>query len=125
VKATREKVRQPRQAALIEDARIAELDKIGYRYAEIRDARIELNRQESALKLLAIKAMHKHGKTVYRHGTIDIALLLGEEDIKVKIRPEAEVKSHGEAAPDNPSEQEAEGAENIGDQEQIEDGAGE
>lgn len=99
-KSAREKVRVPRQRPLIEDVRIAELDKVGYRYAEIRDARIELNRQELQLKELAKKLMHKHGKTVYRHDTIVIELTPGEEEIKVKVKPEAEVKSHGEADPD-------------------------
>lgn len=99
-KSTREKVRQPQQRALIEDARIAALDKVGYRYAEIRDARIELNRQEKKLKERAKKLMHQHGKTDYIHAEIEIHLEPGEEDIKVKVKSGTELKSHGEANPD-------------------------
>jgi KaiC/GvpD/RAD55 family RecA-like ATPase len=97
-------VRQPQQRALIEDARIGALDKIGYRYAEIRDARIELNRQEKKLKARAIVLMHQHGKTTYKHEAIEIELEPGEEDIKVKVKSGTEIKSHGEANPDDGTE---------------------
>lgn len=70
----------------LEDRAIRELEDIGSVYADIRDQRIRLSREEGSLKDTAKKVMHKHNKTVYRSKTIEIVLTAGEEDIKVKIR---------------------------------------
>jgi hypothetical protein len=48
------------------------------------DARQALTKEEVALKLAAIVAMHKHQKTVYAHGGVEIRLVTGEEAISVK-----------------------------------------
>lgn len=70
---------------LIEDSGIPELDQIGIEYAEIRDARIELNRRETDLKARVKGAMHKHKKEVYDYAGVHIEIIPGEEDVKVKI----------------------------------------
>jgi len=80
--------RTPRDRALpgMEDAAIQPLEEIGAIYADIRDQRQRLTREEASLKESARALMHKHGKTVYRSKTIEIVLHAGAEDIKVKVR---------------------------------------
>ena len=79
---------KPRQQALptLEDHAIKELEAVAAEYAEIRDQRMELTKEESTLKQTAIRAMRKHNKTIYRHGGITIQLVDGEVDVKVKIK---------------------------------------
>lgn len=78
---------KPRTPALpgMEDHAIRPLESVARRYAEIRDERQELTREEVALKASAKTLMHKHGKTVYKHGGVSIRLIPGEEGIKVKV----------------------------------------
>lgn len=83
----------PRRQRLpeMEDAAIAELDKVAVEYATIRDDRIQLNAEEATLKQRALQAMKKHGRTLYRHAGIRIVLTPGEESIKVSVtKPEAD-----------------------------------
>lgn len=84
--------RTPRERPLpgMEDARIQALEDIGVMYADIRDQRVALSGEEQSLKEQAKKLMHKHGKTVYRSKTIEILLTEASEDIKVKVRKEAD-----------------------------------
>lgn len=76
----------PRQGELIADRKIKPLDDVAAAYAELRDRRMELTKEESELKQTAIKLMHKYDKTIYRHDGIEILLKEGEEDIKVKVK---------------------------------------
>jgi hypothetical protein len=77
----------PRRQRLpeMEDSAIAELDAIAVEYAEIRDQRMGLTRDEVQLKANALRAMKKHGRTVYRHAGIKIMVTPGEEQIKVSV----------------------------------------
>ena len=79
---------RPRSQPLpgLEDARIKPLEDLAAAYADVRDRRIELNREESELKQTAIKLMHRHGKAIYRRDGIEIRLVDGEEDIKVRVK---------------------------------------
>ena len=79
---------KPRNAPLpgMEDARIQELEDAGELYAEIRDRRMELNKEESDLKATILRLMHKHGKVIYKHEAIEIRITSADEDVKVKIR---------------------------------------
>lgn len=72
----------------MEDARIPALEKIARDYADIRDQRIELNRDEAKLKERAIRAMHEYKKAVYKRNGIEIRLDPGEETLKVRIKAE-------------------------------------
>lgn len=98
--AARERKR-PRKQALpgMEDMRIRELDQAGEDYADIRDRRMELSREEHALKERLKRAMHKHGKKTYKHDGISIELVATEEDVKVRIR-----KADQSATDDDPDE---------------------
>jgi hypothetical protein len=87
---------RPEQADLpgTEDSAIAPLEKAAKRYAAIRDERMELNREESALKASLITLMHKHNKTTYmRHG-IEIKLVPESENVKVKIKGREDVDTN-------------------------------
>lgn len=79
---------RPEQVELpgTEDSAIAPLEKAAKRYAGIRDERMELNREEAALKSSLISLMHKHGKTEYRRHGIEIKLVPEAENVKVKIK---------------------------------------
>lgn len=80
--------RRQRTASLpgLEDHAIKALDLIAADYADIRDARMDLLRQEVDLKARTLKLMKKHGKTRYKHNGIEISITPGEETIKVKVR---------------------------------------
>lgn len=70
----------------MEDRAIKPLEEIAVAYAEIRDQRIALNKEEKSLKDSARRLMHKYGKTVYKHDGVEIRLVPGEEDVKVKVK---------------------------------------
>ena len=78
-----------REAALpgMEDHAILWLDQLSQQYADLRDRRIELNKEESELKTSLLKLMKGHNKTLYRHGGVTIRVIAGEEDVKVKVAP--------------------------------------
>ena len=77
------------EAALpgMEDHTIRPLEQGAQHYADIRDKRIELNKEESELKTSLLKLMKEHHKTLYRHGGVTIRVIAGEEDVKVKVAP--------------------------------------
>jgi hypothetical protein len=79
---------RPRTAPLpgMEDHAIKPLEDLAINYAEIRDARIDLNEREHVLKLAAIKLMKRYEKTVYRHNGVEITVIPGEDDVKVKVK---------------------------------------
>jgi hypothetical protein len=78
----------PRGAPLpgMEDHAIKALEDVAAQYAEIRDERMELTRREHETKTLALKLMKKYDKTIYRHDGIEITVVPGEDDVKVKVR---------------------------------------
>lgn len=87
----------------MEDRKIKALEDAGSEYADIRDQRIELNKQEAALKKRVRSLMHKHDKTTYESGDIMIELEPpdGEETVKVRVKKQKVTRmdvSDGEAA---------------------------
>ena len=80
----------PKQARLpgTEDAPIQALESAAERYAEIRDERIALSKEEGELKAGLLILMKKNGKTAYKHNGVEIWIELEEETVKVKIRKE-------------------------------------
>lgn len=83
---------RPRNVDLpgMEDSAIKPLEDMGAAYADIRDQRIELNREEASLKQGTIKLMHRYGKTIYRRDGITIRLVEGDEDVKIQVKPHAD-----------------------------------
>src|SRR5882757_11238286 len=82
----------PRQKSLpgMEDRKITTLDNAALRYAEIRDERQQLTKQEVEAKSKVSDLMHANKKTHYKHGNIVIDLVPEGEKVKVKIKPEGE-----------------------------------
>lgn len=70
----------------MEDHAIKPLEEIAEQYVDIRDHRMELTEQEHTLKVTGIKLMKKYGKTVYRHNGVELTLLTGEDDLKVRVK---------------------------------------
>jgi hypothetical protein len=81
----------------MEHRTIRELDDLAHQYAEKRDARMEVGRDEKALKVSIITLMHKHQKTHYRHNGLEITLLPKDEDVKVKVKAADEDEPDNEA----------------------------
>jgi hypothetical protein len=79
---------RPRSAPLpgMEDRAIKPLEDVAAEYAEIRDSRIDLTQREHALKVHALRLMKKYEKTIYRHDGIEITVVPGEDDVKVKVK---------------------------------------
>jgi hypothetical protein len=80
----------PRQKELpgMEDRKIRVLDDAALTYAEVRDARMDLTKQEAEAKARVADLMHANKKTHYKHGNILIDLVPEGESVKVKIKPE-------------------------------------
>jgi len=95
---------KPRERVLpgMEDSAIGPLEAVAASYAEIRDERMALTQRESELKKTARALMHKYHKQIYRRNGIEIMLVEGEEDVKVRIKkPQEEAEEPAVAeAPD-------------------------
>jgi hypothetical protein len=56
----------------MQDTAIKPLEDIAAAYADVRDQRMALNKDEHDLKQAALKLMKKYGKVIYRHEGIEI-----------------------------------------------------
>jgi len=70
----------------MEDHAIKPLEDIATSYADIRDQRMALTEEEKSLKDHARRLMKQYNKTIYKHGGVEIRIVPGEEDVKVKVR---------------------------------------
>lgn len=97
---------QPRTGSLpgMEDHAIKPLDDVAAQYADIRDQRMVLTKDESALKEQTRKLMAKYSKTIYRHNGIEIRIVAGEDDVKVKIKKPVEEGEAEESGDDGGSD---------------------
>jgi hypothetical protein len=79
---------KPRGAPLpgMEDHAIKPLEDVAAEYATIRDERMDLTQREHTLKNHALKLMKKYDKTIYRHDGIEITIVPGEDDVKVRVK---------------------------------------
>jgi hypothetical protein len=82
----------------MEDRGIPELEEVAVAYADIRDRRIALNREESELKKTTLTLMKKYDKTIYIRGEVDIRVTEGEPDVKVKVKKPKDVDGEGDEA---------------------------
>jgi len=89
---THTRTRKPRSADLpgMEDHAIKPLEDIAASYADVRDRRMALNTEEAELKKTALALMHKYDKQIYKHDGIEIRVVQGEEDVKVRIHKESD-----------------------------------
>ena len=72
----------------MEDSEIEELEDAAKEYANIRDDRMNLTREESSLKETLLELMKKNKKEIYRHDGVKVKVVHEEETIKVKILKE-------------------------------------
>jgi hypothetical protein len=90
----------PRQDRLpgMADAKIQALHNAAMDYADIRDQRQALTKQEVDLKEKLIGLMHAHKKEVYDYNGVHIELIVEEETVKVRVKsPEDAEKSETKA----------------------------
>jgi len=86
------KRRIPRQDALpgIGDEKITAIENAALDYAELRDQRQELTKQEVELKGKLIDLMHAKKLTEYKRNGISVKLVVEEESVKVRVKEEGE-----------------------------------
>ena len=89
-KETAAPARKPRQPRLpqMEDAEIEEIEGSAENYADIRDQRMELTKEETRLKTELLGLMKKYGKTSYVHDGYDVKVIVESEKLKVRIKKE-------------------------------------
>jgi len=69
---------------------IPELEKIGLEYAEARDRRMEILKEEVNLKAKAMESMQKHGLLDYKVEGIHMQIVAGEAKLKVTVEKDAD-----------------------------------
>lgn len=94
-KAAPKRNRIPRQEIIpgVGDEKIAAIENAALDYAEIRDQRQELNKQEVDLKTKLIELMHKKEITEYKRNGISVKLVVEEESVKVRVKDADDVDS--------------------------------
>lgn len=85
-----EKEKKPKQGRLptMEDPEIEELENSAEEYADFRDQRMELTKEETRCKTELLALMKKHGRTSYVHDGYDIKVIVESEKLKVRIKKE-------------------------------------
>lgn len=80
--------RTPRQKRLpgTEDPEIEELEAAAEAYAEVRDERMELTKQEVSTQAELLKLMKKYDKKTYVHDGYDLKLVAEKEKVRVRIK---------------------------------------
>ena len=69
----------------MEDSEIEELEDAAREYANVRDDRMNLTREESSMKEQLLALMKKHKKEKYLHDGVEVKLVHEEETVKVRI----------------------------------------
>jgi hypothetical protein len=80
----------PRQQALpgIEDRAINSLEEKALRYAEVRDSRMALSKDEVTAKAEVMNEMKRLKKEHYKRNRIDITMVHEKENVKVVVKAE-------------------------------------
>ena len=99
-KAPKEVKKGPRQQNLpeMEDRKIEALEEKAQEYAEARDERMGLSRQEIELKGQLLQLMKAQKREHYKRGPITIDIVHESENIKVKVKAAGDDDEGGEAA---------------------------
>lgn len=95
------------------DAKLEALHNAALDYAEVRDKRQELTKEEVALKGTLLTLMHKHKKDHYEYNGVTIDLVTEEETVRVRVKKakadDDEPEEVSESAPEqDPDESELE-----------------
>jgi len=96
------------------DAKLEALHNAALDYAEVRDKRQELTKEEVALKGTLLTLMHKHKKDHYEYNGVTIDLVTEQETVKVRVAKtkadDDELEEVTESTPEQePDESELEG----------------
>jgi hypothetical protein len=114
--------KKPKQSRLpgMEDAAIEELESMAEHYANIRDKRIALSKNEGELQDDLLALLKKHKKTEYHHLDVHVWLVAVDEKVKVKIgelkpkKTERKIeKSESGSEDDTPADNEPAPAPNV------------
>jgi hypothetical protein len=70
----------------MEDKAISAIENAALDYAEIRDERQDLSKQEGELKQKLMDLMHKANKTEYKRNGIRVWIEVKEETVKVRVK---------------------------------------
>jgi hypothetical protein len=81
---------RPRQQELIEDRAIAPLEAMAEDYADARDRRMELTKEEVETKKKLLGLMKQHGKQTYHRGGITVKVIVEKEKVQVRVRKKDE-----------------------------------
>jgi len=65
---------------------IAPLEAAAAAYADLRDRRMALSREETTLKADTLALMKQLHREVYQRDGIEIRIVAGEDDVKVKVK---------------------------------------
>ena len=74
----------------LEPPSIEEIDTAAADYVKVRDRRQKLGVEEGELKAELMELMHKHKLKTYESDGMDVFIVPGEEDVKVKKRKKPE-----------------------------------
>lgn len=77
---------KPQDLPEMEDREIRPLHEAALEYAEIRDSRMALNKQEVELKGRLLGLMKQHGKETYAYDGVEVRIVHEEETVKVKVK---------------------------------------
>lgn len=88
------KHRIPRQEQLpgVGDEKIAAIENAALDYAELRDQRQEIGRQEVELKKKLIDLMHKKDLKEYKRNGIKVTLTIEEEGVRVRVKSDDDLE---------------------------------
>lgn len=80
--------RKPRQQPLpgTEDSVIQALETLAADYVDVRDSRMDIGKQEAALKQELLALMKKHGKERYHRDGITITVIREAEKVEVRVK---------------------------------------
>ena len=117
-KSAKKKGRQERLPGM-KDSKLEALHNAALDYAEIRDKRQALTKEEVELKGQLLTLMHKHRKDHYEYNGVVVDLVTEEETVKVRVKKakvdddEPEEVSSTEGAGEQPDESELEEVEEF------------
>jgi len=117
-KKSAKKVRQKRLPGMA-DAKLEALHNTALDYAEVRDKRQELTKEEVDLKGKLLTLLHKHKKDHYEYNGVTIDLIAEKETVRVRVKKakadddEPEEVSETAGAGEQPDESELEEVEEF------------
>jgi hypothetical protein len=76
---------RPQDLPGVDHRNLADIEAVALDYAEVRDRRMALTKDEAALKQQIIGLLKHHKKTTYRREGLELAIVPGEERLRVRV----------------------------------------